>query len=151
MFGQRVERLDVLGDDDFAQGAMAPFFSVASRSGMTSSASMCSSTPSPPHSGRRLNGLLNEKPRLDLRDGEAGHRAGEFLREDQPLGIGVAAAVGRRAAAFRAGEFDHRQAVGKLRLALLERIRQPRADVAFRRRAIDDHVDVVVELFMRAA
>src|SRR4249919_3425347 len=27
-----------------------------------------------------------EQPRLDLRDGEAGHRTGEFLREHQTLG-----------------------------------------------------------------
>ncbi len=42
---------------------MAPLRSVASRSGMTSSASMCCSTPSPPHSGQAPNGLLNENSR----------------------------------------------------------------------------------------
>ena len=38
-----------------------------------------------------------EQPRLDLGDGEAGDRAGEFLREDQPLGGLVALLVGLRA------------------------------------------------------
>ena len=35
-----------------------------------------------------------EQPRLDLRNGEAGHRAGEFLGEDQALGGLVALLVG---------------------------------------------------------
>ena len=88
-----------------------------------------------------------EQPRLDFGNGEAGHRAGELLREDQPLGIGVAAAVGGRARGLAVGEFDHRQAVGELE-ALLQRVRQPRADIAFDHKAIDHDVDVVGELLV---
>ncbi len=88
-----------------------------------------------------------EQPRLDLRNGEAGDRAGEFFREDQPLGIGVAAAVGRRAAGLRVGQFDDRQPVGELQ-ALLQRIRQPRADVALHHQPVDHHVDVVGEFLV---
>ena len=88
-----------------------------------------------------------EQPRLDLRNGEAGHRAGEFLGEDQALGVGIAAAIGGRAGRLRVGQFDHRQAVGELE-ALLERIRQPRADVAAHHQAVDHHVDVVGEFLV---
>ena len=42
---------------------MAPLRKDASRSGITRSASMCCSTPSPPHSGQAPNGLLNENSR----------------------------------------------------------------------------------------
>ena len=42
---------------------MAPLRKLASRSGITSSASMCCSSPSPPHSGQAPNGLLKENSR----------------------------------------------------------------------------------------
>src|ERR1700731_1332074 len=42
---------------------MAPLRKVRSLSGMTRSASMCCSTPSPPHFGQAPNGLLNENSR----------------------------------------------------------------------------------------
>ena len=125
-----------------------PCASVASRSGMTRSASMCCSTPRPPHSGQAPNGLLNENSRGSISgNGEAGHRAGEFLGEDQALGIGVAAAIGGGAGRLRVGEFDHGEAVGELE-ALLERIRQPRADVAAHDQAVDHDVDVVGEFLV---
>ena len=89
-----------------------------------------------------------EQPRLDLRNGEAGHRAGEFLREDQPLGGLVALLVGLgacdRAAVRHLGD---REAVGELE-RLLERIREPRADVGAHHDAVDHHVDVVGELLV---
>ena len=88
-----------------------------------------------------------EQPRLDFRDGEAGHRTGEFLREDQPLGIGIASAIGGRTSRFGVGEFDHRQPVGELE-ALLERIRQARRDVRLHQQAIHHHVDVVGEFLV---
>ncbi len=88
-----------------------------------------------------------EQPRLDLGDGEAGHRAGEFLREDDALGVCIAAAVGLGAGGLAVGELDHRHAVGELQ-ALLERIRQPRADVALHHQAVDHHVDVVGEFLV---
>src|SRR5580693_5012525 len=42
---------------------MAPLRRVRSLSGMTRSASICCSTPSPPHFGQAPNGLLNENSR----------------------------------------------------------------------------------------
>ena len=89
-----------------------------------------------------------EQARLDLRNGEAGHRAGEFLREDQALGGLVALLVGFRAfdrAAVR--HLGNRQPVGELQ-RLLERIREPRADVGPHHDAVDHHVDVVGELLV---
>ena len=91
-----------------------------------------------------------EQPRLDLGNGEAGHRAGEFLREDEALGpalvvdlrdlfVGGRLALTRRAArdslsrlrergGVRVRKLRHREPVGELE-RLLERIRQPRGDV----------------------
>ena len=93
-----------------------------------------------------------KQPRLDLRNGEAGHRAGEFLREDQPLGrsslrcllapSGAASTGGRRPPSRRSPE-----PVGELE-RLLERVREPRADVGAHHDAVDHHVDVVGELLV---
>ena len=68
-----------------------------------------------------------EQPRLDFRNGEAGHRAGEFLREDEPLGpllscdfrgllVGLAPAALALLArpAGGVGEFGDREPVGEL-------------------------------------
>ncbi len=88
-----------------------------------------------------------EQARLDLRNGEAGDRAGELLREDQPFGVFVAALVGFGARGLGVGELDHRHAVGQLE-TLLERIRQPRCDIAFDNKAVDHDVDVVGELLV---
>ncbi len=90
-----------------------------------------------------------EQPRLDLGDGEARHRAGEFLREDQPLGGVVAGPVGLAAAGRRAavGELDHGEAVGELERGL-KRVRQPGRQVRAHHHAIDHHVDVVGEFLV---
>ena len=67
-----------------------------------------------------------EQPRLDLRNGEAGDRAGEFFREDQALQAALVVDLGRflsrrltlRSGGGRVGEFHHRQAVGELQRGL---------------------------------
>src|SRR4029079_14028507 len=47
-----------------------------------------------------------KQPRLDFRKREARDRAGEFLGEDQALGIGVAAAIGGAAARLWGRQID---------------------------------------------
>ncbi len=89
-----------------------------------------------------------EQARLDLRNGEAGDRAGEFFREDEALGGLVALLVGFRAfdrAAVR--HLGDGQPVRELQ-RLFERIREPRADVGAHHDAVDHHVDVVGELLV---
>ena len=111
-----------------------------------------------------------EQPRLDLGDGEAGHRAGEFLREDEALRPALVVDLGdlllvigrlaltRRAArdslsrlrervGVRVRKLRDRQPVGELE-RLLERIRQARGDVGPHHQAVDHHVDVVVEFLV---
>ena len=89
-----------------------------------------------------------EQPRLDLGNGEAGHRAGEFFREGQPLGGLVALPVGLGAldrSAVR--QFRDREPVGKFQ-RLFERVREPRRDVRPHHEAIDHNVDVVGEFLV---
>ena len=103
-----------------------------------------------------------KQPRLDFRNGEAGNRAGEFFRKQDPLRpalvvdlcgllVGLllspfSRARGRR----RIGIFDHRQAFGELQRGL-EAFRQPLADVGPHHDAVDHHVDVVRETSCRAS
>ena len=89
-----------------------------------------------------------EQPRLDLGDGEAGHRAGELLGEHHAAGALVAllvrlGAFGRRGV----GELDHRQAFGELQ-RLLEAVGEPRRHVGAHHDAVHHHVDVVGELLV---
>ena len=93
-----------------------------------------------------------EQPRLDLGDGEAGHRAGEFFGEDEALGGFVALligfAVGRGGGGRRGiGKLRDRHAFGELQ-RLLERIRKPCGDVRPHHDAVDDDVDVVGEFLV---
>ena len=83
-----------------------------------------------------------EQPRLDLRNGEARDRTGEFFREDQPLGpaaiVNFCGLSGRRLGVLPpspagrlpgggagVGELHYRQSVGELERRL-QRIGQPR-------------------------
>ncbi len=98
-----------------------------------------------------------EQPRLDFRNCEAGNRAGEFLREQNPLRpalvvdlcgllVGlllVGLFVGRR----RVGIFDHRQPLGEFQRGL-ETFRQPLADVGPHHDAVDHDIDVVREFLV---
>ena len=89
-----------------------------------------------------------EQPRLDFRNGEAGHRAGEFLREDEALGGFVALLVGLRSRGRRGiCKLRDRKPVGELE-RLFERIRKPRRDVRPHHEAIDHDVDVVGEFLV---
>ncbi len=148
MLRQRGERLDVIGrtrlrpgrDGALAQGG------VLVRDDQLGVDVLLEAEPAAFRTGAERI-VEREQPRLDLRNGEAGHRAGEFFGEDQALGIGIAAAVGGGARRLAVGEFDHGEAVGELQ-ALLQRIRQPRADVAFHHQAVDHHVDVMGEFLV---
>ena len=96
-----------------------------------------------------------EQPGLDFRNGEAGHRAGELFREQDPLGAGLVvdfcgllvglllAGGGRR----RIGIFDHRQALGELQRGL-KAFREALADIGAHHDAVDHHVDVVREFLV---
>ena len=92
-----------------------------------------------------------EQPRLDLGNGEAGHRAGEFFGEHQAVGVrrrgggefGLLLTLGRRAV----GKLRHRQPVGELE-RLLQRIREPRGNIRPHHQAVDHDVDVVIELLV---
>ena len=89
-----------------------------------------------------------EQPRLDLRNGEAGHRAGEFFREDEALGSLVALLVGLRARRRRGiGELGDRETIRELE-RLFERVRKPRRDVRPHHEAVDHDVDVVREFLV---
>ena len=77
-----------------------------------------------------------KKPRLDLGDRKAGDRAGEFCREDRLLaGIRV---------------FGDRDAVGQLERGL-ERIGEAVAELAIDDDAVDDDLDVVLEVLVEPA
>ena len=109
---------------------MAPLRSVRSLSGMTSSASICCSTPSPPHFGQAPNGLLNENSRGSIsgmvkpETGQANfsekmRRSVRFCRESWRLLLGLPRAALR--ATPRAcgggdavGEFGDGHALGEL-------------------------------------
>ena len=96
-----------------------------------------------------------EQPRLDLGNGEARHRAGEFLREDQALGPALVVDLCRflsgrrilRRGAGRVRELDHRQTVGEPQRRL-ERFREPRRDIGPHHQAVHHHVEVVLELLV---
>ena len=81
-----------------------------------------------------------EQPRLDLGDGEAGHRAGELRGEGDPL----------RLSAFLvgfAGVLGHGDAVGEFKRGL-QALGVARALVVLHRDAVDHDVDVVLQLLV---
>ena len=121
---------------------------MASRSGITRSASICCSTPSPPHAGQAPNGLLNENSRGSI-SGMVKPDTGQanFSEKIRRSALALRPRLAAAPVALRVGQFDHRQAVGELE-ALLERIRQPRADVGFHHQAVDHDVDVVGEFLV---
>ena len=89
-----------------------------------------------------------EQPRLDFRNGEAGHRAGEFLGEDEALGGFVALLVGFRARRRSAvGEFGDGHALGELQ-RLFERIGEAGGDVGAHHEPVDHDIDVVGEFLV---
>ncbi len=105
-----------------------------------------------------------EEPGLDLRDGEARHRAGEFGGEEDSLrrmasGFGRIAssewrmeparhfAIRHFAIRWSIGELDHRQPVRQLERGL-ETLGEPRRHVGPHDDAVDHHLDVVLELLV---
>ncbi len=76
-----------------------------------------------------------EQPGLDLGDGEAGDRAGEFGGED-----GALAAIGALGDHDAVGEVERR----------LDRIGKPRADPLAHDDAVNDDLDVVLQLLVEA-
>ena len=148
MFRQRVERLDVIRRRRLGPGRDGALLQrgVAVGDHQIGVDVLLDAEPAAFRTGAERI-VEREQPRLDFRQREAGDGAGEFLREDQPLGIGVAAAVGGGAGSLCVGELDHGEAVGELE-ALLERIRQPRADVGLHHQPVDHHVDVVGEFLV---
>ena len=96
-----------------------------------------------------------EQPRLDLRDGEAGNRAGELLREQNALrpalvvdlcGLLVRLFLFRRTRR-RVGVFDHREPFGQFQRGL-NAFGKALADIRAHHDAVDDHVDVVREFLV---
>ena len=96
-----------------------------------------------------------EQPRLDLGNGEAGNRAGELFREQNPFrpalvvdlcGLLVGLLLVRRSRR-RVGVFDHSQPLGELQRGL-KAFGEALADVRADHDAVDDHVDVVREFLV---
>ena len=96
-----------------------------------------------------------EQSGLDFGNGEAGHRAGEFFREQDPLRpalvvdlcgllVGLFLVGGARR---RVGVFDHRQAFGELQRGL-KAFGEALADVRAHHDAVDHDVDVVREFLV---
>ena len=77
-----------------------------------------------------------EQPRLDLGDGETRHRAGELLRERDPLGV-----------ALPRGRLQHRDPVGEIQRRA-ERVREPRLQPLAHHDAVHHDVDVVAQLLV---
>ncbi len=80
-----------------------------------------------------------EQARLDLGDREAGDRAGEFRGEDD--------AARRAVLLLLVGIFEDGDAVGEVE-RLLQRVGEARAEIGPDHKAIDDDVDVVLELLV---
>jgi hypothetical protein len=83
--GEAAQHLHVIrrGRLDLAQGTTAPLAIESAWLGTTRSSSNTSFSPRPSQAGQAPCGALKrEQPRLDLGDGEAGDRAGEFLGEE---------------------------------------------------------------------
>ncbi len=80
-----------------------------------------------------------EQARLDLRDREAGDRAGEFRRHQKLFGRAVLLLL--------VGEFGDHQAVGDAERGL-QRVGQAVAEVLLHRDAVDHDLDVVLQLLV---
>ncbi len=80
-----------------------------------------------------------EQPRLDLADGEAGHRTGELLGKQQPPRLLLVLFLNR--------PFGHGDTIGQAQSGL-QRVRQPLFHVGLGDDAVDHHVDVVLELLV---
>ena len=80
-----------------------------------------------------------KQPGLDLRNGEAGNRAGEFRRHDQLLRRSVFLLLVR--------EFRDHQPVGKVQCRL-DGVGQAVADVLLHRDAVHHHFDVVLQFLV---
>ena len=119
---------------------MAPLRKVSLGSGTTRSASIFCSKPRPEQVGAGAEGIVErEQPRLDLRDSESGNRACEFLGEHDAFCFAPVVLFIR--------ELDNRDPFRQLQRRL-ETLRQPCGNVRTHDDAVDDHVDVVVELLV---
>ena len=131
---------------------MAPLRSVRSLSGMTSSASICCSTPSPPHFGQAPNGLLNENSRGSIsgmvkpETGQANFSE-KMRRSAVSLRCLLAALRVAAPAAAAIGEFGDGHALGELQ-RLFERIGEARRDIRPHHQAVDHDIDVVGEFLV---
>ena len=128
MFAQRGERLHVIGRRRFRpwrDGALAQRALLVGNDQVGIDVLLDAEPAAFRAGAERI--VEREQPRLDLGNGEAGHRAGEFLGEDQAVGVrrrgggefGFFLTLGRRAV----GQFRHRQAVGELE-RLFQQIRR---------------------------
>ncbi len=84
-----------------------------------------------------------EQPRLDLLDGEAGDRAGELRREDQPLGR----ALGAGTFGGRVGELGDGDSVRQVKCRF-ETVGEPCRHVGAHDDTVNDHVDIVFQLLI---
>ena len=127
--------------------------------GTTRSSSNTSFSPRPSQAGQAPCGALKrEQARLDLGDGEAADRAGEFLGEDDAAGGRVveldarrpsSAARRRRSAPGlgRVGRVEVGEALGELERGL-EAVGEARLDAFADDDAVDHHFDVVLVLLV---
>ena len=129
--GAFLQREGAVGDDEFGFELQFRAEAVALRAG----------------AGGRVEG---EQARFDFLDGEAGDRAGEAFGEHDALVRVIFGFVGAFGIGFAERLIDilcDGETIGELE-GLFERVRQARGDVGAHDDAIDDHVDVVLELLV---
>ncbi len=84
--------------------------------------------------------IERKQPGLDLGNGEAGHGAGELFREQDALRLGLALG--------NIGEFGDRQSIGQAQRRL-QAVGQARHDPALDHDAVNDDVDIVLEVLFQ--
>ena len=142
MFGQRLERLHVIGRGDAGArpGLDGTIAQGEGRIGHDEIGLDMQLRAEPAAGGAGAIGIVEgEEPRLDLIDGEARDGAGEFLGEDD--------AAGGTFLVLLVGEFGNRDALGKLERGF-EGIGKAGRHVGTDDDAVDDDIDIVLELLV---
>ena len=109
---------------------------------MRSGSTFCSK-PRPPQVGQAPKGLLKENSRGSI-SGMVKPETGQANFDEKTMRSAFRALLRRF---VLVGEFDHGDAVGQLQRGL-ETFGEPRADVGAHDDAVDDDVDVVLELLV---
>ena len=124
--------------------------SVRSGSARPEPGSILQLVPRPSQVGQAPKGIVEGKqPRLDLRNGEAGDRAGEFFRKQHALMRTICWRPPVRFFRPRlVGEFGNGDAVGERQRGLQAESARRRVQCRAHDHAVDHHVDVVLEFLV---